>query len=378
MKLNRTALLMLINLVAFPSHGLISSAEPVAPMPPSTPPTAQAPVVPLGSPPSEGTPVAMPTTPEQAQALLKQAKELSPEQLQAISSGYAQMNPADVVPNVPPAVAPTPATAPIPEPYVDLEQKKNDEAFNMLVDDVLPLSPDQITRLHKYYDLTLQAKAAPANPPPNPQFTSTIVNLEPGSTAPVVRLAAGFITSLIFVDATGAPFPLTAYSLGDPQNFNIQWDQKSNTLFVQSLKQYAHGNLAVQLWGLNTPVMITLVSGQRNVDFRVDFQVGARGPDAVAPVVDTTFDAKVNPVLINLLDGVPPIGSVKLGVAGGPGDAWYTDNRMYFRTKLTVLSPAWTGTASSPDGTHVYEMMPTPRILASQNGKAIDIKLSGL
>ncbi len=54
------------------------------------------------------------------------------------------------------------------------------------------------------------------------------------------------------------------------------------------------------------------------------------------------------------------------------------DGKIYFRTKCTVLSPAWTATVASPDGTHVYEMMATPYILASQNGKTIDIKLSGL
>jgi len=43
-----------------------------------------------------------------------------------------------------------------------------------------------------------------------------------------------------------------------------------------------------------------------------------------------------------------------------------------------VLSPAWTSTVSSPDGTHVYEMMKTPSILASQGGKTINLTLSGL
>lgn len=255
---------------------------------------------------------------------------------------------------------------------------KRQEAFKTLMQEVLPLLPDQIEDLHHYYDLTLKAKAATPNTPPTPNFTSIVVNLEPGSQAPVIRLSAGFVTSVLFVDSTGAPWPITAYSIGDPQTFNIQWDQKGNALFIQSLKQYSHGNLAVRLWGLDTPVMVTLVSGQRNVDFRVDLQVGGRGPDAKPPVVDTTYNAKVNPLLINILDGIPPRDSIKLSVTGGHGEAWLADGRVYFRTKLTVLSPAWTATVSSPDGTHVYELMLTPFILASQNGKTIDIKLSGL
>lgn len=264
------------------------------------------------------------------------------------------------------------------ENKASLEKVKRDEAFSMLLEEVLPLSPEQIKRLHRFYDLTLEAKATPAHPSPEPHFTSTHVRLDPGCPTPVVRLSAGFISSILFIDATGAPWPITAYSLGDPESFNIQWDQKTNVIFIQSRKVYAHGNLAVRLYGLDTPVMITLVSGQKNVDFRVDMQIGERGPDAKAPLVETVFDAKVNPILINLLDGVPPKSSVKLAVIGGFGDAWTVDNKIYFRTKLTVLSPAWIATVASPDGTHVYEMMLTPYILASQNGKTVDIKLSGL
>lgn len=324
-------------------------------------------------------------TPQQSAEILRQAQQLKPEQLQAIAKSVPQ-NPqaqaearaqaeadAGLIEMIADAVPPPPVERP-----KSVKELQREEAFNALLEDVLPLSPDQITNLHKFYDMTLQARAAPPNPPPKPDLRSQVVPLEPGSQPPVIRLATGFVTSVLFIDSSGEKWPLTAYSIGDPESFNIQWDQKGNALFIQSKKQYSHGNLAVRLWGLDTPVMITLVSGQKNVDFRVDLQVSGRGPDAKIPIVETAITAKVNPLLINLLDGVPPRGSVKLGVSGGHGDAWLADSRVYFRTKLTVLSPAWTATVASPDGTHVYELMLTPYILASQNGKTIDIKLSGL
>lgn len=317
-------------------------------------------------------------TPEQSQALLKKAQSLTPDQLQAIAKNFQLPDTAPQI-SAPTTVASTQAAIKrMQQADQSLETLKRDQAFNGMMDEVLPMSPKQITKLHKSYDLTLQAKASSPTAPPTPHFSSLIVRLDPGSQPPVIRLAAGFVTSLLFTDTTGAPWPLTAYSIGDPQVFNIQWDQKGNALFVQSLKAYGHGNLAVRLWGLDTPVMLTLVSGQRNVDFRVDLQVPGRGPDAKPPVVETAFNAKVNPLLINILDGIPPKESIKLDLNGAPGDAWYVDNKIYFRTKLTVLSPAWIATVSSPDGTHVYEMMLTPYIIASQNGKTVDIKLSGL
>lgn len=319
-------------------------------------------------------------TPEQARTLAEQAKNLSPEQMQAIASALQQAQPQPVatdsvtiVQTAPSTTATTPGS-----PTPSLAELRRIDAFNALMDEVLPLSPDQIHKLHKYYDITQQAKAGTPNPPPNPMFTSIVVNLEPGSQPPVIRLSAGFVTSILFVDSTGAAWPVTAYSVGDPQTFNIQWDQKGNALFIQSMKQYSHGNLAVRLWGLDTPVMLTLVSGQKNVDFRVDLQVRGRGPDAKPITIDGPPTAKVNPLMINILDGIPPRDSIKLGVSGGEGEAWLADSRIYFRTKLTILSPAWTAKVASADGTHVYELMLTPSILASHNGKTIDIKLSGL
>lgn len=365
---------------------LLGAPSNAQPSQPGGPPV-EVPPVPLATP-NGGTSAQIPKeilqmSPEQRENLLKQAKSLDNAQLQEIARNFhQQLNPQDPAisaaatnPSVP-SVDVSPARK--AEKMQSLESLKREQAFNLLLEDVMPLSPDQIVQMHRYYDMTLQAKATPPVAPPTPQFTSTVVNLEPGSMAPVIRLAAGFVTSILFIDATGAAWPITAYSIGDPQNFNIQWNQKDNTLFIQSLKVYSHANMAVRLYGLDTPVVLTLVSGQKTVDFRVDLQIGERGPDAKPPVVDTAFNANVNPLIINVLDGVPPRGSIKLKVTGGPADAWLYDNKIYFRSKLTILSPAWLSSVSSPDGTHVYEMMLTPYIVATQEGKTVDIRLSGL
>ncbi len=256
----------------------------------------------------------------------------------------------------------------------------DDEAFQLLLTKALPLSPEQIKLLRKYYDISQQATAETPNAPPTPISSSSSVSLEPGMVPPVVRLSAGFVTSLVFTDSTGSPWPIVSYTLGDPSTYNIQWNQRSNTMFIQSLSLYNHGNLAVTLQGNTTPVMISLVSGQKEVDFRIDYQVAGRGPKASAPIVNNggVGAANVSPILINVLDGIPPKGSTKLQVSGGHGDAWLHNNKLYFRTKVTVLSPAWTGTVSSSDGTRVYEMMNTPSILASVNGQTVDIRLTGL
>lgn len=301
----------------------------------------------------------------------------------AFANFYKATNPATPAGTTPEsATTGTPAAAPSDnKPAAPALPNKNEAAFGNLLDSALPLSPEQIKQLHHFYDLTQQAVAAPPNAPPTPVSSSLPVTLDPGSTPPLIRLSAGFVSSLVFVDSTGAPWPITAYGLGDPSSFNVQWDQSSNALFIQSLKPYAHGNLAVRLATLNTPVMISLVAGQKEIDYRVDLQMRERGPNAAPPIVPGSLNpgAQINPKLLNVLDGVAPIDSKQLTLSPDVGQAWLSkENKLYLRTTLTLLSPAWSATISSPNGTHVYEMAKTPMVLASQDGKTITVEIKGL
>ncbi|HSX19577.1 MAG TPA: DotH/IcmK family type IV secretion protein [Gammaproteobacteria bacterium] len=253
-----------------------------------------------------------------------------------------------------------------------------DEAFKELLNKTFPLLPKQIEDMHKHFDDEQLAIRTPAYAPPQPVSSTLTVDLSPGATPPVIRLATGFVTSIVFVDSTGKSWPVADYSLGNPSTFNIKWDNKTNTLFIQSLKDHASGNMAVRLGDLETPIMISIVTGQKEVDYRVDFQVPKTGPNAEAAVLDVSMPNSASATLMTALDGVPPSGSIELNVAKEYGRAWAYNGKLLFRTKLTILSPAWSAMISSPDGTRVYELVQTPLILASQNGKTIKIELSGL
>jgi intracellular multiplication protein IcmK len=291
--------------------------------------------------------------------------------------------------------APSPLTPPVitppkpfgamttPMPSDDLSKHELDEiieekAFETVEKQLFPLSPEKLHKIHKKYEQQEYALAAPANVPPKPTATSQFVNLSPGSTPPVVRLAQGFVSSLVFLDSTGAPWPIVAYDLGDPSSFNIQWDHTGNTLMIQAQKLYNYGNLAVRLKGLNTPVMLTLIPGQKAVDYRVDMRVQGYGPNAQRPLLDEGLPAHANNLLLHVLDGVPPNGSQRLSISGGDALGWLYHEKMYIRTNLTILSPAWMATMTSADGTHAYEMMKSPVILVSWHGKVMQLKVEGL
>lgn len=261
-------------------------------------------------------------------------------------------------------------------PSKSATQLKRELAYQLMLEQAVPLSPDQIIQLRKMLDMTEQAAATSPTTPPLPVSSSMMVSLEPGSLPPLIRLASGFVSSVVFVDSTGAPWPIASYSMGNPNEFNLQWDDISNTLFIQSLQTYSHGNLAVRLADLPTPVMISLVSGQKEVDYRADLQIKGRGPNATAPIVPSTV--RNDRTLIDLLDGLPPKDSVKLQLIPDLGSAWTKGNTLYIRTQQTMLSPAWTNTVASADGTRVYEMPKTPFVLMSHQGNSISVELKGL
>ena len=251
-------------------------------------------------------------------------------------------------------------------------------AFEEVKKQMYPLSPEQTIEVKKWYESDEYAQASSAGTPPKPTATSQLVNLSPGSTPPVIRLSQGFVSSLVFLDETGAPWPIAAYDLGDPNAFNIQWDRVSNTLMIQANKLYTYGNLAVRLRGLNTPVMLTLIPGQKAVDYRVDLRVQGNGPNAKQLPMDISLPASASDVLLHVLDGVPPTGSTRLTVSGGDAEAWLVSNKMFVRTNLTILSPGWLGSMTSADGMHAYEMHKSPVLLVSWHGKVMQLKVEGL
>lgn len=251
-------------------------------------------------------------------------------------------------------------------------------AFQGVAKQLLPLSPAQIHRLRQLYDQAQYAASADPTTPPQPAASTRYVSLAPGATPPVIRLGAGFVTSMVFLDSSGAPWPIESYDLGNPAAFDIQWNKKDNILMVQAKSYYTYGNIAVRLKGkdANTPVMITLIPGQQSIDYRVDLRIQGLGPNAAMPTGDG-LPGRPNPELLNVLDGVPPAGSVRLNVTGGDAEAWLKDDKLFVRTRLTILSPSWIANMASADGTRAYEMQRTPLILASNQGKIMQLKIEG-
>ena len=253
----------------------------------------------------------------------------------------------------------------------------SNEAFDLMMQKNMPLTPKQIVQLRQEIDISQRVASTPPVIPPKPVSTTLIVNLAPGTTPPAIRLAQGYVSSLVFVDSTGAPWPIAAYDIGNPKNVNIQWDGKSNILLMQAVSPYMSGNMVIRLTGLSTPVTLELVSGQRVVDYRVDIHVAGIGPNTKELPLGSNLPESANQLLLSILEGVAPSGSRLLTVKGGDCQAWLLNNRMYLRTRFTVLSPGWIGKMTSPDGMQAYEMQQASLVLVSRYGEPIELKIEG-
>lgn len=254
---------------------------------------------------------------------------------------------------------------------------ESSEAFNSMMQQNMPLSPQQVVKLKQMIDQSQRAAAMPATVPPKPVSSTLMVNLAPGATPPAIRLAQGYVTSLVFVDSTGSPWPIAAYDIGDPKKTNIQWDGKSNVLLLQATAPYGDSDLVIRLIGMPTPITLALVLGQRVVDYRTDIHVSGLGPNSKDLPIGTSLPNSANQLLLNVLDGIAPAGSKLLTVKGGDCLAWLLGDKMYLRTRLTLLSPGWVGRMVSPDGMYAYEVPKSASVLVSQYGQPIELKIEG-
>jgi intracellular multiplication protein IcmK len=122
--------------------------------------------------------------------------------------------------------------------------------------------------------------------------------------------------------------------------------------------------------------MVTLISGQKAVDYRIDLRIPGSGPNAKA-LLGRSLPQSADPALLNILEGVPPVRNTALKVSGGLAQAWLVGDHIYLRTRITLISPAWIATMSSPDGMKAYEMPKAPLILGFEDGESIQLKVEG-
>ncbi|ENJ2713675.1 conjugal transfer protein TraN [Salmonella enterica] len=341
--------------------GILSSASVVAAVPPQTQAQAQwQPAQSLSTTPTVTGPAASSATSAQSASGLPAQENAGPDASASVSAN-ARVN-ANV--SLPPPMPP-------------------DAALQYAENVTAPLSPEAVRQLRSGLD-GVQRSTGTAPVTAAPRIRSLTVNLEPGSSLPMVQVLPNYPGVVNFTDQTGAPWPIAAPPVnGNPAGFRVDYLPDTPSMAVQARRAYDTGSVTVYLKGLAVPIVISMSSGEpgnpqtsQPTDSRLDLRIPRRGPSALPVATPRQKVGLYDNTLQAFLDGVPPKNTQRVKTQGGVPDiqAWQLGDDIYLRTRAD-LRDAFDSTLSSADGTHVWKMPVTPYVTFSVQGHNVPLTL---
>jgi len=269
------------------------------------------------------------------------------------------------------------------DPAAELKRQKqmmSETAFNNALDSAMPLSPDQIRQLIARMSEVQRAASPPVSDSNRPvaKLKAETVSLTPGAEPPTIKVASGYVTSIMILDATGAPWPVADLAFAGKFDVKVV-DKNTHVIRILPMMRFQEGNISLQLSNLAAPVILKLVADTDEVYYRYDLRVPAIGPRATpANIGGSTRLVAGDAALMSVLDGYPPEGAKRMKVTGidDRSAAWDYNGQIYLRTPHSLLSPAWSASVSSGDGTNVYAIPDTPVLLLSDQGVMVRARVS--
>lgn len=255
----------------------------------------------------------------------------------------------------------------------EVERQARAAAFEAALNGMFPMKTDEILEFLEKYRETREVSESRIGGIPTPEVTLETVSLDPGATPPIIKVSPGHVTTLNILDITGQPWPVRDVSWGGDFEV-IQPQEGEHVIRISPMRAHEVGNLSIQLLDLKTPVTFMIKSQLETVQYRFDARIPEYGPYANMPIIDNGITAIAGGGdITRVLDGTPPPTAKKLDIEGVDGrtTAYESDGQVYLRTPLTLLSPGWSSSVTSADGTTVYAIGQSPVILLSEKGKMV-------
>lgn len=253
---------------------------------------------------------------------------------------------------------------------------------NDVIQEYLGMSPEEIRRYRSEKGDRKEATHEPRREVR--QVTRSVaLDLSPGASPEKIRLFDRAGAVVVFSDSTGAPWPVVGVQNFAQDQFEVVQPgiADSPVVMISTKIGYGQGGAAVFLKDMPTPILLTMVTGGGVADSRVDAIVSRRGPKATAPAIEQQTAPEFDPKLLDFLTKTPPSGAKQLTIQVDDRDAatettaWVWNDKLYIRTPLTVMSPAWRGVAKSNDGMSAYVFEMIPVLLVSNKGKVHTLRV---
>jgi intracellular multiplication protein IcmK len=255
----------------------------------------------------------------------------------------------------------------------EIERQAREAAFEAAINGMFPMRSDEILEFLERYRETREVSEGRIGGIPKPEVTLETVSLDPGASPPIIKVSPGHVTTLNILDITGQPWPVRDVSWGGDFEV-IQPQEGEHVIRISPMRAHEVGNISMQLLDLKTPVTFMLKSQLEEVQYRFDARIPEYGPYADIPLIDNGITAVAGGGdITKVLDGTPPPQAKRLDIEGVDGrtTAYEAGGQVYLRTPLTLLSPGWSSSVTSADGTTVYAIGQSPVILLSDKGKMV-------
>ena len=270
------------------------------------------------------------------------------------------------------------------EPWRDLAA--TDEEAGAAVRGQYPYTADQFRRGLEV-GRAHQRAAAFARPVPPNVVRSIRIGLDAGSPVPVIRAVQGYSTAVVFLDLTGAPWPVRRVLMR--KQFQAEGDDgkgAEHVVYIAPSGPFDHGNLSVELDGLDLPLSLAILVDDPEgppsaADFRIVVRVPRPGPHADPLAFARPGRFRAGDALLGAFgSGAPPPGAIALDLDGGDwrDAAWRYQDRVYLKTPRPLLAPGPLAFERGPDGDWIFELEDTPRLVLSDNGVPLRIRLVSL
>lgn len=246
------------------------------------------------------------------------------------------------------------------------------KAFQAAVNHLLPLTPQQIREFHAH--VAASNRAIHEHKPAKLEARTQPLSLEPGAQIPTVRIAPGYVSDIVIVDDSGAPWPITSEELGDSTAFDVEHPkiQSGNLLTVSAKGRHRDSNLSVTLKGWPMPVIIHLTTDAAVSQSLIALRADQQGPNGKPAEIGPPPAQVVGGTLMAFLDDTPPANAqyhTLHGAGAARAQVWEYKKHLYLRTPLAPIWPAWDNVARGIGNMHVYRMPIVDQIQLSVGGE---------
>ena len=249
-------------------------------------------------------------------------------------------------------------------------------------DMVLPFIPKQIESYKEHLDSTKRSIVEE-----KPQTNTGIRNLKLEASAEIqeILLTPGYITSLVFYDSTGEPWPITSCSVGNKNSFTVivpEGLMPGNMINIQGVQKFANSNIVLTLKDFSLPIVMNLqTTGMKGegaiTDSMISFRANRMGPNARHPLMGRPIQTSINQTMMTFLNGVPPKEAESIASVSEREDMdmWRYNGSLYLRTYSPLVWPAMDLIVNGSEGLILYMLPDVPNIIVSVDGKKISLDI---